>query len=124
MSASPCCRMMQLKHRSLLPTISSVTRNEMEPQHQGNAALALITPEKQMKQTWARKKMGWLNLRVAALCLIVVSSAAPFTAQQAQPAGVASRPVAVAKPSSLSDAAALVTEFDVNGLKVLVKRRE
>ncbi len=30
----------------------------------------------------------------------------------------------VAKPLIVSDAAALVTEFDVNGLKVLVKRRE
>ncbi len=71
--------------------------------------------------------MGWVSLRVAALCLFVISVAAPFAAQEAKPAGVASRPVAIAKPSSLSslaDAAALVTEFDVNGLKVLVKRRE
>jgi zinc protease len=72
-------------------------------------------------------KASWLSLRVAALCLFVVSIAAPFAAQEAVPTSVASRPVAIAKPSSLSspaDAAALVTEFDVNGLKVLVKRRE
>ncbi|HEY0431540.1 MAG TPA: pitrilysin family protein, partial [Pyrinomonadaceae bacterium] len=37
---------------------------------------------------------------------------------------MASRPAAAAKPQLASDTARLVTEFDVNGLKVLVKRRE
>ena len=103
----------------------------MELQHTGNASLTLITTTKQMKQTEqtgaARMKMSWLSLRVAALCLFVISIAAPFAAQEARPAGIAPGRAAVAKPSSrlsLADAAALVTEFDVNGMKVLVKRRE
>src|SRR4030095_6588982 len=82
---------------------------------------------KQAKQVGiARMKTSWLKLRIVALCLFVISTVAPFSAQQGQPAGTAARPVAVAKPSAHSpaDAAALVTEFDVNGLKVLVKRRE
>jgi zinc protease len=82
----------------------------------------------QMKRTEknvaARIRTNWLSLRVVALCLFVISFAAPFAAQEVQPPGVAPRPVAIAKPSTLADAAALVTEFDVNGLKVLVKRRE
>ena len=69
-------------------------------------------------------KTGGLSLRFATLCLFLVSVATPFAAQEAKPAGVAPRPVAVAKPTSVADSAALVTEFDVNGLKVLVKRRE
>jgi zinc protease len=102
----------------------------MQIQHTGNAALTLSGTKqmKQAKQTRAAHvKTSWLSLRVAALCLFVISIAAPFAAQEAVPTGVASRPVAIAKPSSLSspaDAAALVTDFDVNGLKVLVKRRE
>jgi zinc protease len=104
-----------------------VTRNEMEPLHTGNTELAFITTANQMKQTSARMKASWLSLRLTALCLIVISIAAPFAAQEAKPAGVAPRPTAAAKPSALTspaDAAALVSEFDVNGLKVLVKRRE
>lgn len=108
-----------------------MTRNEMERLHAGNEAPAPITTMKQTvpkRQTVAaRMNAGWLSLRILALGLFLVTIAAPFAAQEAQPAGVAPRPVAVAKPSSLSslsDAAALVTEFDVNGLKVLVKRRE
>ncbi len=69
-----------------------------------------------------RKK--WLGLRVAALCLFVVSLAVPFVAQEKHPAAIAPQPVPIAKPLLVSDAAALVTEFDVNGLKVLIKRRE
>jgi len=103
----------------------------MQPQHTGNAALTLIETTKQIKQAKqmraAQMQTSWLSPRVAALCLFVISIAAPFAAQETVPTGVASRPAAIAKPSSLSslaDAAALVTEFDVNGLKVLVKRRE
>ncbi len=65
-----------------------------------------------------------MSLRVAAFCLFVVTLAAPLIAQEAQPASVAVGPVAVAKLPALSDTAALVSEFDVNGLKVLIKRRE
>ncbi|HEY8184556.1 MAG TPA: pitrilysin family protein [Pyrinomonadaceae bacterium] len=75
----------------------------------------------------ARMRTGWLRLRAAALCLFLFAAAAPLSAQEALPAGAATRPVAVSKPAplpSLADAAALVTEFDVNGLKVLVKKRE
>jgi predicted Zn-dependent peptidase len=76
-----------------------------------------------MKKSWIRMKKDSFSLRLAALCLFVASVAAPFVAQDARPTGLATQPVAVAK-SSLADSAALVTEFDVNGLKVLVKRRE
>ena len=69
-------------------------------------------------------KKKWLGLRVAALCLFVVSLAVPFVAQEKHPAAIAPQPVPIAKPLLVSDAAALVTEFDVNGLKVLIKRRE
>lgn len=67
---------------------------------------------------------NWLSIRVAGLCLFLVSIAVPFAAQESRPAAIAPRPVAVAKPLTVSDATALVTEFDVHGLKVLVKRRE
>jgi zinc protease len=107
-----------------------VTRNEMERQHPGNAMRAPIAKIKQpnearqMEQTMsAGMKTRWLSLRVTALCLFVVSLAVPFSAQEVPAAAVAPRPVPVVRPS-LSDAAALVTEFDVNGLKVLAKRRE
>lgn len=103
----------------------------MELQHTGNAAIAFTITTKQTKQEEQTKQTaptrpgaGWLSLRVAALCLFIFSLSAPFVAQETLPAGVATRPAAMAKPLSVSDAAALVTEFDVNGLKVLVKRRE
>ena len=70
---------------------------------------------------------NWLSLRLTWLCLFLISLAAPLAGQQAPPANpapLASRPAAVAKPLVASDTARLVTEFDVNGLKVLVKRRE
>src|SRR5580765_1567746 len=70
------------------------------------------------------RNQGWLRLRVAALLLFLVSVAAPLVAQEAPAAGVAPRAMAVAKAPAVSDEAALVSEFDVNGLKVLVKRRE
>jgi zinc protease len=69
-------------------------------------------------------KKSWFGLRVAALSLFVISIATPFAAQETHPAAITPRPVPIAKPLLISDAAALVTEFDVNGLKVLVKRRE
>ena len=96
----------------------------MQVQHTGNPALTTIKTTKQTEAT--RLKASWLNLRVVVFCLFVFSLTAPLVAQQRQPARVATPPAAVVKPSSLSpsDAAALVTEFDVNGLKVLVKRRE
>lgn len=71
-----------------------------------------------------RNSTNWLSLRVGALCLFLLSVAAPLAAQETHPATLAPQPVAIAKPLIASDAAALVTEFDVNGLKVLVKRRE
>lgn len=80
-----------------------------------------------MKQTdTTRLKGRWLSLRTAALCLFVICLATQLTAQT-QPARVAVPPAALASPSSIlspADATALVTEFDVHGLKVLVKRRE
>jgi zinc protease len=70
-----------------------------------------------------RFSTNWLSLRVAALALFLVSVAAPLAAQESHPAAIAPQPVAITKPLIFSDAASLVTEFDVNGLKVLVKRR-
>ena len=69
-------------------------------------------------------KTTWLSLRVAAFCLFATSLAAPLVAQNAQPSGVAAPPVAAATPLELSEAPAPVSEFDVNGLKVLIKHRE
>jgi zinc protease len=114
--------MKPLKHLSSLSTISSVKRNEMELKRKGNPGLAGIETTRQTED--ARLKTSGLSRRVAALCLFVVALAAPLVAQEAQLSGVAARPVAVAKPPALSEAAALVSEFDVNGLKVLIKRRE
>ena len=77
---------------------------------------------KKMVNEHTKKK--WLSLRVAALCLFVISLATPLVAQERHPAAIAPQPVPIARPLLVSDAAALVTEFDLNGLKVLVKRRE
>ena len=68
--------------------------------------------------------------RVWALCLallLVAFSSSPIAAQAtASPDNsAATTSVRVARPATaLADTAKLVTEFDVNGLKVLVKRRE
>lgn len=94
----------------------------MELLHTGNAALKPIKTTKKMQT--ARLRTTWLGLRVAALCLFAVAVAAPLVAQEASPANAAARPVAVAKPPAVADTTALVSEFDVNGLKVLIKRRE
>jgi zinc protease len=64
------------------------------------------------------------SLRIASLGLLIVAFAAQLVAQEKRPAAIGPQPVPVAKRLLASDTAALVTEFDVNGLKVLVKRRE
>jgi zinc protease len=69
-------------------------------------------------------KQNWLELKIATLCLIVISVSAPLMAQENRPASVVPHPAPMVKPLLVSDPAALVTEFDVNGLKVLVKKRE
>ena len=66
---------------------------------------------------------------VWALCLsmlLVAFTASPMPAQtKASPENAATTSVRVARPApALADTTKLVTEFDVNGLKVLVKRRE
>ena len=90
------------------------------------------------------KSFGHSRGRARALCLalLLFASSAPWAAarqptatpepaatpqQQQQPATPAA--LEVAKPAAaptgvMADAAALVTEFEVNGLKVLVKRRQ
>ena len=70
-----------------------------------------------------------LGPRAWALCLsilLVAFSALPILAQtKASTENAAATSVRVARPASaLADTAKLVTEFEVNGLKVLVKRRE
>ncbi len=68
--------------------------------------------------------------RVWALCLVFLLAAfssSPIAAQTAVSPGnsAATTSVRVARPATaLADTAKLVTEFDVNGLKVLVKRRD
>lgn len=63
-------------------------------------------------------------LRVWALSLALLIGAAPIAAQQPLPAPQeAARSAAAVKAVAPVDLVALVTEFDVNGLKVLVKRR-
>jgi len=69
-------------------------------------------------------KMSWFGIRVAASCLFVLAIATPLLAQETRPAAIAPQPVPIARPLIVSDTSALVTEFDVNGLKVLIKRRE
>jgi zinc protease len=77
----------------------------------------LETSKEQMKK-------NWFGPRVAALCLFVVTIATSLVAQETRPAAAAPHPAPIARPLIVSDAAALVTEFEVNGLKVLIKRRE
>jgi zinc protease len=67
-------------------------------------------------------KRNWLKLTIATLSLFVASLATPVVAQEARPA--APQPARVVKPLLVTDPTSLVTEFDVNGLKVLVKKRE
>jgi len=64
------------------------------------------------------------SLRIASLGLLVAALVGPLAAQEKHPAAIGPQPVPVTKRLLPSDPAALVTEFDVNGLKVLVKRRE
>jgi len=64
------------------------------------------------------------SLRISSLGLLVVLAGA-ISAQERRPAAIGPQPLPpVARHLLASDPAALVTEFDVNGLKVLVKRRE
>jgi zinc protease len=63
-----------------------------------------------------------LTRAASALCLALVLTAATAAAQQAAPAPSQPAPQQSVAYSS-AEASALVTEFDVNGLKVLVKRR-
>ena len=63
-------------------------------------------------------------MRLTTLCLLLLTLAAPLVAQEKRPVAIAPQPVTIARPLTVSDQAALVTEFEVNGLKVLVKRRE
>jgi zinc protease len=95
----------------------------MELQHPGNSSVTPIAVDYSAAARMTMTK-SWLSMRLAALCLTVICLAAPSIAQESKPTSLAPHPVPVVKPLSVSDAAALVTEFDVNGLKVLVKRRE
>ena len=71
-----------------------------------------------------KMKKSWFDMRLATLCLLLLTLAAPLVAQEKRPVAIAPQPVPIARPLTVSDQAALVTEFEVNGLKVLVKRRE
>ncbi len=66
----------------------------------------------------------YLSMRALVLYVFLILIATPIAAQEVRPPAIAPRPVPVVKPLLVSDPAALVTEFDVNGLKVLFKRRE
>src|SRR5258705_942515 len=85
------------------------------------------TDKKILTRAFPRTK-AW-GTRIWALCLtflLVAFSSSPIPAQtKASPENAATTSVRVAQPANaLADTAKLVTEFDVNGLKVLVKRRE
>jgi zinc protease len=66
-------------------------------------------------------KQMHLKLAALALALVLVGSA---VAQEASPVKTVPQRATATKPLLTTDPASLVTEFDVNGLKVLVKRRE
>jgi zinc protease len=63
------------------------------------------------------------SLRISSLGLLMALGGT-IAAQERRPAAISPQPVPVTRHLLASDPAALVTEFDVNGLKVLVKRRE
>jgi zinc protease len=69
-------------------------------------------------------EQSWFDMRLATLGFLLLTFVAPVMAQDKRPAAIAPQPVTIARPLTVSDQAALVTEFEVNGLKVLVKRRE
>jgi zinc protease len=75
-----------------------------------------------MKNQTNEARLNGTNLRIAAYCLLLAFLIAPLAYGQTTQA-----PAPAAPPdfqSVIARQAALVTEFDVNGLKVLVKRRE
>ena len=87
------------------------------------------TDKKTLTRVLLRLKGPAWGPRVWALCLaflLVAFSSSPIPAQsKAAPENAATTSFRVSPPANaLADTAKLVTEFDVNGLKVLVKRRE
>ena len=88
------------------------------------------TDKKTLTRVLLRTKDHTWGPRAWALCLaflLVAFSSSPIPAQTtaAPENSAASTSVHVARPAdALADTSKLVTEFDVNGLKVLVKRRE
>ena len=87
------------------------------------------TDKKTLTRVLLRLKGPAWGPRVWALCLaflLVAFSSSPIPAQsKAAPENAATTSFRVSPPTNaLADTAKLVTEFDVNGLKVLVKRRE
>jgi len=62
--------------------------------------------------------------RITTLLFLIATIAAPVLAQQSRSTALSEKPTTIAKPLTVADQSSLVTEFDVNGLKVLVKRRE
>jgi predicted Zn-dependent peptidase len=87
----------------------------------GNTAIAnatrLISKPLRIRLSWA----------LALAFLLVISSSAPLAAQATsapQPKAGATLAAPALAPLAVADTAKLVTEFEVNGLKVLVKRRE
>ncbi|HSS22783.1 MAG TPA: pitrilysin family protein [Pyrinomonadaceae bacterium] len=68
--------------------------------------------------------MNLLKSKIVTLSLLVIALSTPLVAQEAKPGTVTPRSAQAVKPLLPSDPASLVTEFDVNGLKVLVKKRE
>ena len=68
----------------------------------------------------------WQNVWALCLALMLVAlSSSPIAAQATTSPGAAAASARAARvPGTLADSAKLVTEFEVNGLKVLVKQRE
>jgi len=67
---------------------------------------------------------GFMRQRIATLAFLIFAIAAPAFAQDSRATTLAAKPATNSKPLAVADQASLVTEFDVNGMKVLVKRRE
>ncbi len=105
--------------------------------HDAASAAATTTPTtnaaRHARHGWPSLRRGWPALCLALLLATVPASAfqkQPPAAPQQQPGksdagnAIDAKQYSVSRSAAATNAAALVTEFDINGLKVLVKRRE
>ena len=67
---------------------------------------------------------GLIKQRIITILFLIAAIATPVFAQESRSTTLSEKRTTIAKPLAVADQSSLVTEFDVNGLKVLVKRRE